>query len=571
MAVQADNGGDGCGPREVERAARACLAEGRPAEARGLLAAYLEKVPEAYELRCLLGYLFQHEGRYREAETCYETALAIAPPSRELFHNLGLVKLRLGDVAAARDYFAKALAVGGEVVETLDELAAACLQQGDVAGALGCYERLLKIDPHHVRAYVGMAEAFADAGWEADATRSFETALAIAPDDVEALNGLGIVCKRLGDYEQAMRLFERALALSPGEPALLRNKAMLCSLLGRQDEAEAIFRQLLARDPEDADAHFCLACTYLISGRFRDGWREYEYRWHSKERDGAVKMPTSALPRWSGQPVNEAGSGLVIYAEQGFGDGIQFARYVPLVAKRFSKILLHTRKPLLSLFRRSFAQYAEVVAEMPDERGYTHHCPLLSLPLAFDTRLETIPADFPYLMPDPGRIGRWRQCLAGERRLKVGIAWATGKRGLHKRSFELAPELLEPLFGAADVAWVSLNKEALDERQREILERNRVADWSAELADFDDTAALMCVLDLVISVDTAAAHLAGALDRPVWLLNRAESEWRWLLERSDSPWYRSMRIFRQQNPRQWEGVLHEVAGALGAWVAERQA
>lgn len=567
MSVQAGKEGD---PQDVERAARAAFAAGRSDEAKRLLVAYLEAVPDAYQLRCLLGYLFQHEERYRDAEACYETALAIAPPSLQLFHNLGLVKLRVGDAAAARGYFAKALAIDGDAVDTLDELAAACLQLGDIAGALGCYERVLKIDPRHVRAYVGMAGAFSDSGWEADALRGFETALGIDPGNIEALNGLGIMCKRLGQYERAMQLFERALALAPDEPALLRNKAMLCSLLGRQEEAETIFRRLLARDPQDADAHFSLGCTYLITGRLPEGWREYEYRWHSKERGVAVKMPTSALPRWSGEVLARAGSGLVIYAEQGFGDGIQFARYVPLVARHFEKVLLHTRKPLLSLFQRSFAPYAEVVAEMPDERGYTHHCPLLSLPLAFSTSLATIPADFPYLSPDPERSERWRQRLAGERRPKVGIAWATGKRGLHKRSFELSPELLDPVLGRGDIAWVSLNKEALDERQREILGRHRVADWSDELADFDDTAALMGALDLVISVDTAVAHLAGALDRPVWLLNRFESEWRWLLERSDSPWYRSMRIFRQRRPREWGELLDEVAGALRQWIAERR-
>ena len=521
-----------------------------------------------YGVMCKQGFAHHLAGRLHDARQCYEMALRSAPPSPELSHNLGVVCRELGDLPVAKKYLETALRLRPDSLATLDELALVCQDSSDINGALACYERCLQIDPRHQRAFVGMGMAFSDAGWEEDAIQSFRTALGLDPANLEAINGLGVIYKRMGRYAEAMALFERAFAHCPNDLGLVRNRAMLLGAQGRFDEEIAGYLQVLACTPEDADAHFSLACAYLMAGRLPEGWQEYEYRWSGKSGVG-VKPPSTLLPRWRGEPVACNDSALIIYAEQGFGDGIQFARYARLAAERFCKVRLHTRRPLLALFRRSFGAYAEVVADVLDETGFTHHCPLLSLPLAFVTTLETIPCDIPYLIADPATCAQWQKRLADESRLKVGIAWATGKRGMHKRSFELSPQLLAPLFESVDgVCWLSLNKEPLDEEQSALLAHQRVIDWSDELADFDDTAALVSALDLVISVDTATAHLAGALGKPVWLLNRAESEWRWLRERSDSPWYPTMRIFRQQQSRQWSPVLQEVVDALRLQSAE---
>lgn len=521
--------------------------------------------PGDYAALCQLGLEKQRQGRLQESRQCYEAALRVAPPSHELSHNLGTVCRLLGDLPAARQHLERAHALRADALSTLDELALVCQESGDLNTALACYEKELRIDPQHHRAFAGMGMAFADAGWEEDAVRSFETALSIAPDQLEAINGLGILYKRQGRLDLAMAQFDRALALNPNDAGLQRNRAMVLGALGRLDEEEAAYRRILARDPDDADAHFGLACVLLLTGRLPEGWREYEWRFASRQTGESIKAPETMLPRWSGEAVGPD-SGLVIYAEQGFGDGIQFSRFVPLAAGRFGRVRLQTRKPLLRLFQRSFGALAEVVAESPDEPGFTHHCPLLSLPRAIGTALDDIPAAVPYLRADDEKYRSWSERLADETRLKVGVAWATGKRGKHKRSFELSPELLESLFAGVDARWISLNKEPLDAAQLAVLQGAGVTDWSGELNDFDDTAALIETLDLVISVDTATAHLAGALGRPVWLLNRAESEWRWLLGRSDSPWYPTMRIFRQRQSRQWEPVLQDVGAALRAMI-----
>lgn len=517
-----------------------------------------------YRALCELALENQRSGHFEVARRCYEAAERRAPPSPELAHNLGLVCRQLGDVDAARACFERASVLNPNLLPPLDELALLHQESGNVSAALTCYEKALRIDPHHARAFVGMGMAFSDAGWEEDAVRSFLSALEIDPahPEPEALNGLAVIYKRQGRYEDAIALLERALALCPDNEALQCNIAMVFGAQGESAREEAIYRQLLARNAENAGAHFGLASVLLLTGQLAEGWREYEWRFVSRQSGEAVRRPPSRLPRWNGEAVERTSSGLIVYAEQGFGDNLQFVRLVHQVAARFGRVRLQTRRPLLELFRANFQGIAEVVAECNDEAGFTHHCPLLSVPLALGLTLETIPAEIPYLRSDAVKCAQWRQRLAGESRPKVGIVWATGKRGMHKRSFELSPELLEPLLADRRVCWVNLNKVTFDPALSERLAAQGLLDWSGELADFSDTAALVDGLDLVISVDTAVAHLAGALGRPVWLLNRVESDWRWLKAREDSPWYPTMRIFRQQQSRQWSPVVQAVAIAL---------
>lgn len=526
------------------------------------LAALIASRPDDYRALCEYGLASQRRGDLPVARQSYEAAERIAPPSRELSHNLGLVCRRLGDIDAARACFERALAIDPDSFATLEEMARLCQDSGDMAGALQCYERLLGADPRHARSYAGMEMAFSDAGWEEDAARSFEHALSIDPDNLEALNGLAVIFKRQGYYPEAIALFERALTQSPGEPGLLCNLAMSLGSCGQLAAEEAIYRRILDRDPQDVRAHFGLACVLLVTGRLAEGWREYEWRFVAGEDEGAVRPPPSGLPRWSGEPVAKDAAGLVIYAEQGFGDNIQFCRFIPLVAARFGRVRLQTRKPLLRLFQRTFGDLAEVLAEVPDESGFTHHCPVMSLPLALGTTLASLPNAVPYLATDGALRAAWQTRLAAATGVRVGVAWATGKRGRHKRNFEVSPEDLSTVLAVPGVSWVSLTKEPPTPEMGAVLRAHGVVDWTDALSDFDETAALIDALDLVISVDTAVAHLAGAVGKPVWLLKRAENDMFWLREREDSPWYPTLRLFRQQQSRQWGPVVTAVAQAL---------
>jgi tetratricopeptide (TPR) repeat protein len=539
----------------------------------------LERSPGDYLALCRLGFEKQQQGRLEESRQSYEAAFSIAPPSPELAHHLGVVCHRLGDPARARECLERALALFPDPLDTLatlDELAQVCQESGDLDAALACYEKALRIDPRHCRAFSGMGWAFSNAGWDEDAIRAFETALSIEPDQPEATNGLGVLYKRQGRFDRAMACFERALALRPGDTGLQHNRAMVLGALGRRDEEEAVYRKILAHDPDEGDAHFGLASLLLLTGRLAEGWREYEWRFASRQASQSVRKPSSSLPRWRGEAVTRESSGLVIYAEQGFGDGIQFSRFVSLAARRFGHVCLQTRQPLLKLFAHSFGALAEVVAEAPDERGYTHHCPLLSLPLAFGATLENLPADVPYLAPPLECVAKWSARLASQRRetrrpfsgRRVGLAWSGNEGYAAQRFRALSLKQLAPLFEVDGIDWVSLQKGgAAGQIAREGL-TDRIFDAMDEVEDFADTAAIIANLDLVISVDTAVLHLAGAMNQPVWLLNRFDTDWRWMLERTDSPWYPTLRIFRQRQSRQWEPALHDLACALRSTIQE---
>ena len=546
----------------IEEQARNHFANGNFEEAANLYRHMLSQTPTRYDIECMLGLVYQNMQAFKEARAHYEHALSVAPPSLELYYNLGIVYMRLADHQQAITYFEKALKMLPGSIEILISLAEVKRATKDIQGALAYYEKIFAINPKSAPAYQSMGNTFADFGYEADAELAYRTALSFDPALITALNGLAIILIRTGRHADAVEILNQIRETHPEEAGILRNLAMAHAASGDFIAAENYCKQALVINPEDPDIHFMLGTNYLMTGRLQEGWKALEYRWQSEDQCHAVRPIHSTLKRWYGDAVNQKTDSLIIYAEQGFGDCIQFARYTEQAAKLFKRVLLHTRPALLSLFTRSFGKYAEVVSQIDDESDYTHYCPQMSLPLAFATTLENIPVKMPYLTVDPALVSRWRERLRAEKRYKVGFAWSTGKHPIHKKSFEIALEELAPLFAMSSICWVSLNKDEPDAAQKDFLAAASVVDWTKELASFDDTAALMSNLDLVISVDTAVAHLAGALGQPIWLLNRAESEWRWMRDRTDSPWYPSMRIFRQQMPRQWKAVVEDVQNAL---------
>ena len=330
----------------------------------------------------------------------------------------------------------------------------------------------------------------------------------------------------------------------------------------RMREAEDSYRKALRLKPDFAEAHHNLSHLLLATGRLGEAWPEYEYRFQAT---ALSRLPfVDALPRWTGQAA-QTGDRLLVLKEQGLGDKLQFARYLPLAAERFvDGVSMVVDRSLLTLFRRSFpnVEFLEVVA---DTVAWQWQCPLLSLPLAFGTTLETIPRRVPYLVPDPLRTAYWKSRIdalglpAAQR--KIGIVWkpGTGLRNAALRSLSL--HQLGRLFDLPGCAWFSLQKEP-DPDKAPWVTSAKMIDWADEFVDFDETAAIAAHLDLIISVDTAMAHLAGALGRPTWLLNRHASEWRWLLDRNDSPWYPTMRIFTQEPAADWDGVVARLAAEL---------
>jgi tetratricopeptide (TPR) repeat protein len=335
------------------------------------------------------------------------------------------------------------------------------------------------------------------------------------------------------------------------------------ALMAKTDVVPAItsFRRAIDLRPDSAKAHYNLALALLSSGNFREGWTENEWRWLCKGFTTPLRRFTQ--PLWDGSPLH--GRTILLHCEQGFGDSIQFIRYAPLVAERGGRVVLWAPPELLSLMRG--VQGVETVATAEPFPPFDVHCPLLSLPRALDTRLESIPANVPYLFADPVRTARWKdKVVASANGLKIGLAWAGRPTHTNDRNRSIGLKQLAPLAEITGVTFYSLQKGSSAHHAAGAPSGMNLIDLTDELHDFADTAALIENLDMVIAVDTSVAHLAGAMGKRVWVLLPFSADWRWLLNREDNPWYPTMRLFRQKQIGNWDATIIELARALKSQV-----
>jgi len=435
--------------------------------------------------------------------------------------------------------------------------------QDAVASLTACLQRAPGFGP----AYVNLANLLRRFGMLAPAKAMAEAALALLPGDAAALLCLAAILHDSADFEGAAALYQRLLAADPNHAGALSSLGSSLQAMGRLAEALPCHARAVALAPQDADIHYNYADALLAAGDFAAGWPEYEWRWRR------THAPRHGLgPAWRGADL--AGRTILLHAEQGFGDTLQFARYAPLAAARGGRVVLAVQPALVRLMR-GLPGVASVAAQGDALPPCDVHCPLMSLPLAFGTRLDTVPAAVPYLAPDPDLVARWTARIPAEGRLRVGLVWA-GSAHPHadgisvfdrRRSMPLAA--LAPLRSVADVQWISLQTGNPAAELRGAHAGLAILD-PGPFEDFADTAALVATLDLVIAVDTAVAHLAGALGRPVWVLSRIDACWRWLAGRDDSPWYPTLRLYRQTQPLAWGPVVDRVRDDLAAASARFQ-
>jgi hypothetical protein len=375
----------------------------------------------------------------------------------------------------------------------------------------------------------------------------YERALALMPDHPDARNNLGVVLVDLGRAEEAITHYEQVLAVHPDFAEAHYNLGIAVGRQGRHTQALACYGRALTLKPDYAQAHFNRAHVLLLTGQLDEGWEEYEWRFAVARYDRNFDRPL-----WSGEPL--AGRSILVHAEQGFGDTLQFVRYVPAVAERGGSVVLEVPRPLVRL-ACTVASVSQVIAAGDPLPDFDCHCPLLSLPRVFKTDLATIPAAVPYLSVPGEAAAAWADRIAAAPGFIAGVVWA----GTTVGAIDL--RLLQPLWEVAGISWFSLQ---VGERSRDVslLDGVKMADLSPWLADFAETAAAVRQLDLVITVDTSVAHLAGALGRPVWILLPHSPEWRWMLAREDSPWYPTARLFRQREADDWRNVALDVAAAI---------
>jgi tetratricopeptide (TPR) repeat protein len=421
----------------------------------------------------------------------------------------------------------------------------------------------VQLRPDYADALNNLGLALAQDGQHEAAFAAFERARVLEPNSPGTLNNLGRMLQKIGRWTESIAAFDQAIALRPAYAQAHANRGASLLAQGEWEAALSALRIATELRPDFADAWWNIAFVKLLQGHFEEGWRLFEWRLRCRGYSGQRRV--FRVPAWTGEPAPK--QTILVHAEQGFGDTIQFLRYVPLVRKRAgaAKVLLECQPELLRLIQGTKRVGMEVVAAPRGEEGessleFDRHIPLLSVPLAMK-QFEPLAMDKPYLRAEAKLSTAWRKRLGKTQGLRVGLVWSGRKTHEGDRERSIEPDRLLPLLRAPGVQFYSLQVEP-DAKSLATLVEAGLHDLTAGIADFADTAALIAELDLVITVDTAAAHLAGALGKPVWTLLASVPDWRWGLESEDTPWYPTMRLFRQKVTGDWAEVIQRVVAAL---------
>ncbi len=493
------------------------------------------------------------QGRLVDAERCYRRILLDRPGDPDALHLLGVVAHQSGRQDSAIKLITRALRVRPDVTDYESNLGDALHAAGRLEEAAERYAKALALAPDHHRILNKLGVVLRDMKRPDEALERFRAAARIDPSYAIALSNLGTTLRDLGRFEEAAGVLRRAVTLAPKDAAAHTNLANVLFDLGRLEEAEAWCRTARRLDPNDPEASFNLSTTLLAQGRLREAWPLFESRWHV----GGHRPRELGKPLWTIR--SGAARRVLVHAEQGLGDTIQFCRFALPAADALpagGSLFLEVQAPLRRLLEQQNwpVQILERGGALPE---FDEQCALMSLPGRFDVGAGSLPGARGYLKADPARQSFWQNRTASLCGMKVGIVWA-GNPAYPCDARRSVPAAL--LASLSDVRGVSLV--SLQTGDQSACVPPGVEDWTAELDDFAETAALIAALDLVVSVDTAAAHLAGALGKPVWLLNRFDSCWRWMRERSDSIWYSTVRQFRQPSPGDWTSVVDDVRMAL---------
>jgi len=521
LSMNSGSPGDRDAARDLHNRAVARYQAADRAGAAALLGDAVAADPDCPEAHASLGVVLRELGRLPESRTALERAAQLAPHDPECQANLGVTLYQMQEFDRSLDHLERAAALGSENSLAFFALGLLRHRMRRHEAALDAYGRAIELDPRNANAWLNR----------------------------------GAALHRTGRSLEALAHFDRVADLRGADSGLLVNRAAALARLGRFDEALADYAQAQSLGLRDADVRYPRSLILLLRGDLTQGWLEHESRW---ERTGAPSRRHAAITPWRGEPL--AGRRILLWSEQGYGDTVQFCRYALALKAQGAEVILDVQRPLTRLLASLDAQI-EVIAEGAPPPRVDFQAPLLSLPLLLGTRLETIPAPVPYLQPDPQRLRSWHARLpAHTGRIRVGLAVAGNPEHLNDGARSAPLAALVPLAARADV--FLLQKEIRD-ADRVVLDAMPAMRWmGGELQDFADTAALAQQLDLIISVDTSLAHVAGALGKPGWLLLPRIPDWRWMMETDLSPWYPTLRLFRQQVDGDWAGVVRRVLAAL---------
>jgi hypothetical protein len=436
--------------------------------------------------------------------------------------------------------------------QALHQLGSVHLARGELAEALECIGAAMKSNSSSAEITSNYGVILRHLRRDSEAVEYFNRALILKPGYAPALLTRGASLQRLGRRREALANFDRLIEINPAHAKAHYNRACVLHEVQRFDEALAAYARAIQLAPDDADIHWNESLTRLLLGDFPRGWEKYEWR---RKRPGYDERGFGQ-PLWRGEPL--AGKTILVHAEQGFGDTLQFVRYVPMLASMGARVALEVQPPLKSLIA-TLPGVSTLIARGEPLPAFDLQCPIMSLPLAFGTTLETIPAVVPYLKAPEYRVHEWRARLPQNGKLRVAFAWSGSATHEHDAVRSIPLEKWRPLLDRRDIQWVGVQRDLRPGDDAILAAHSGVLHVGAELRDFADTAAVIAACDLVLSVDTSVAHLAGALDRRAWILLQHSPDFRWLLDRADSPWYPRARLFRQPDFGDWQSVLKTVS------------
>ncbi len=528
------------------------------------------------------------QGDLASAQRAYQEIIAIHPRHADALHLGGVVAAQMNDLARAAEMIRRAVAIDATNAAAHSNLGAALHGLKDLNGALAAYDRAIALQggfaqAHFLRGNVlhelkrldaalasydaaiairrDFAEAHSNRGnvlhdlglWDA-ALASYDAAIALRPEFTDALSNRGNVLRQLDKLDAAVASYDRAVASNAAYAPAYFNRGVALNQLRQPVAAIGDYDRAIRLDPDFAEAHFNRSLSLLLLGDFANGWAEHEWRWKNRFGSNIHEQRQFRGLRWHGESLS--GASILLYGEQGFGDILQFCRYVKLVADLGARVILEVPKPLAGLLA-GLEGVSQLILRGSPLPPFDFHCPLMSLPLTFKTDPTTIPATTPYIRSDPSRVLRWQEKLGRKSHPRVGLMWNGNpiQPNDRNRSFWLADWIahLPPGF-----QYVSLQRDLRAPDARALQANPHVANYAADLEDFNDTAALCDCMDVVISVCTSVAHLSGALGKRTWILLTHAADWRWFLDRADSPWYPSATLYRQSSRGDWASVYRRV-------------
>ena len=513
--------------------------------------------PDYFEAFIGRGNALYELKHFDDAVASFDGAIAIKPDLAEAYYNQGNALKKLEKLDAAVTSFDNAIAIRADFAEAFYNRGNTLLELKKLDEALASFDNAIAIRPGYHEAYSNRGNTLMGLKRFDAALESFDEAIAIKPDYHAAYANRGNALLELKRNEAALESYDKAIAIKPDYYEAYSNRGVVLQELKKLDEAIASYDKAIAIKPDYHEATLHKSLALLSAGKFRPGWELYESRWNVDKFTSPKR--NFKQPLWLGCE-SIAGKTILLHSEQGFGDAIQFCRYVPLVADSGARVILEVDLSLRGLLE-NLGGVAEVVVKETPLPDFDCHCPLMSLPLAFKTDWNTIPRPQQYLKSAPARLNYWNERLGKKSNRKVGLVWSGSDTFRHysDRSIPLSTMIQHLPEG---FTFVSLQKEVRDADKKALESNPYILHYGDELKDFADTAAICELMDVVVSIDTSVAHLGGALGRPTFVLLPFSPDWRWLPERDDSPWYPTMRLFRQQKPDDWSGPLVKLNSAL---------